>query len=308
MTEHAEPDECNALREFLLGLQDRICAGLEGVDGSARFREDRHEREGGGLSSPRVIEDGPVIERAAVNFSHTISDRLPAAASARRPELAGRAYQALSISLIVHPRNPYAPTSHANLRYFQATAATSAPVWWFGGGFDLTPYYGFEEDAVHWHRSAREACRACGQGEVHERLKTWCDEYFYLQHRREARGIGGLFFDDWTVDGFASSRALWQSIGEHFLDAYLPLLERRKDTPYGKREREFQLYRRGRYVEFNLIWDRGTLFGLQAGGRVESILASLPPRVAWRYDWQPEPDSPEAMLYTHFLPPRDWLG
>ena len=301
-------NDTGAIRAFLLGLQDRICARLEGVDGDAHFRTERRAREGGGISRPGVLEDGPVIERAAVNFSHTISDCLPGAASARRPELAGRAYQALSISLIVHPRNPYAPTGHANLRYFQATAENEAPVWWFGGGFDLTPYYGFEEDAVHWHRTAREACRACGQGEAYERLKTWCDEYFYLKHRREARGIGGLFFDDWTVGGFESSLALWRSIGEHFLAAYLPLLERRKDTPYGKRERDFQLYRRGRYVEFNLIWDRGTLFGLQSGARVESLLASLPPRVTWRYDWHPEPGSPEAMLYEHFLRPRNWLA
>jgi coproporphyrinogen III oxidase len=254
-----------------------------------------------------VLTGGPHIEQAAVNFSHTAGAALPAAASVRHPELAGAAYEAVSVSLIVHPRNPYAPTSHCNVRCFAASPAEGEPVWWFGGGFDLTPYYGFQEDAIHWHRTARDLCAPHGAS-VHARLKEACDAYFVLPHRGEARGIGGLFFDDWSEGGFDASFALLRSVGDGYLDAYLPILERRKSTPFGERERDFQLYRRGRYVEFNLAYDRGTRFGLQAGGRIESILASLPPVVHWRYDWQPEPGTPEAALYTDFLPPRDWLA
>ena len=291
------------VREWLLDLQDRITTALEEEDGAARFREERFEGERGGLARPRVLEDGPVLERAAVHFSHTSGAAMPAAASARRPELAGRSFEAVSVSLITHPRNPRAPTSHMNVRLFLAEKPGAAPVWWFGGGFDLTPYYGFEEDARHWHATAREACGP----ELYPRLKRWCDEYFHLRHRDEPRGIGGVFFDDWDEGGFEAALALTRSVAEHYLPAYLPILSRRKDLEYGQRERDFQLLRRGRYVEFNLVYDRGTLFGLQAGGRVESILASMPPLVAWKYDWEPEPGSEEARLYEEFLVPRDWL-
>ena len=246
-----------------------------------------------------------VIEKSAVHFSHTVGNALPAAATERRPELAGRGYEAASVSLIVHPRNPYVPTSHMNVRCFVAHG--DEPVWWFGGGFDLTPYYGFEEDALHWHRCARDACAPLGP-ESYPRLKKWCDEYFHLPHRNEPRGIGGLFFDDLDQGGFEHCFAFQRSVGDRYLAAYIPIVQRRKATPYGDREREFQLYRRGRYAEFNLLYDRGTRFGLQSGGRVESILASMPPLVAWRYDWLPEPGTPEARLYSEFLRPRDWLG
>jgi coproporphyrinogen III oxidase len=287
--------------------QDRICAALEAADGSARFREERFESPTGGLARPRVLAGGTVIEKTAVHFSHTLGKALPAAATERRPELAGRRYEAVSVSLIVHPRNPYVPTSHANVRFFLAHGDAGAePVWWFGGGFDLTPFYGFEEDAVHWHRVARDACAPLGP-DAHPRFKKWCDEYFFLPHRSEARGIGGLFFDDLDEGGFARCFAFWKSVGDAYVPAYVPIVERRKATPYGDRERAFQLYRRGRYVEFNLVYDRGTRFGLQSGGRAESILASLPPLVAWNYDWKPEPGSPEERLYTEFLPPRDWV-
>lgn len=291
------------IRGHLLDLQDRICAALESEDGEAVFAEERFESASGGLARPRVLEGGAVIEKSAVHFSHTIGKSLPAAATERRPDLAGRAYEAVSVSLIVHPRNPYVPTSHMNVRFFIAHGDT--PVWWFGGGFDLTPYYGFEEDAVQWHRTAREACEPFGP-EAYPRFKKWCDEYFFLPHRGEPRGVGGLFFDDLDEGGFAHCSAFWRSVGNHYLPAYLPIMERRKETPYGEREREFQLYRRGRYAEFNLVYDRGTRFGLQSGGRVESILASLPPLAAWKYDWKPEPGSPEERLYTDFLRPRDW--
>jgi coproporphyrinogen III oxidase len=297
--------EIAPVRAYLLDLQDRICAALEAEDGAARFREERIESPAGGLSRPRVLEGGDVIEKTAVHFSHTIGKALPAAATERRPELAGRGYEAVSVSLIVHPRNPYAPTSHANVRCFVAHG--DAPVWWFGGGFDLTPYYGFEEDAVHWHRCARDACAPLGKG-AYPRLKKWCDEYFHLPHRNEPRGIGGLFFDDLDEGGFERCFAFQRSVGDHYLAAYIPILARRKATPYGERERNFQLYRRGRYAEFNLFYDRGTRFGLQSGGRVESILASMPPLAAWRYDWHPEAGTPEAQLYETFLRPRDWLS
>lgn len=296
------------VRDELLALQERICEALEQQDGEARFLREEMERPGGGRSRPWVLSDGPVLERAAVNFTHTSGSQMPPAATQRRPELAGRSYQAVSVSLIVHPRNPCAPTTHANFRFFIAEAPDgSEPVWWFGGGFDLTPYYGFVEDAVHWHRSAHDACAPHGS-DVYPRMKKECDEYFFLPHRDEPRGIGGVFFDDLFEAGFADSHALWSDIANAFLPAYLPILERRRDTPHGEAERDFQLYRRGRYVEFNLLYDRGTRFGLQAGARVESVLASMPPLVAWRYDWTPEPGSREAELYSDFLRPRDWLA
>ncbi len=294
-----------AVRAYLLELQDRICAALERVDEGPGFAEQRIEPPGGGLARPRVLEGGAVIEKAAVNFSNTHGARLPPAASERRPELAGWPFEAASLSLIVHPRSPYAPTSHCNLRFFSVDADVPG-AWWFGGGFDLTPYYGFSDDAVHWHRSARDACAPFGDA-LYPRLKKACDDYFYLPHRGEPRGIGGLFFDDLDEGGFERAFGLVRSIGDHYLPAYLPILERRGRQPWGERERDFQLYRRGRYAEFNLIHDRGTRYGLQSGRRIESVLASMPPLAAWRYDWQPEPGSPEAELYERFLTPRDWL-
>lgn len=297
--------DIGAVRTYLTTLQDTICSALEAVDGEATFSRRVLPGERGGLARPRVLADGPVIEKAAVNFSHTVGVQLPAAASARRPELAGAAYEAVSVSLIVHPRNPYVPTTHANLRCFLARRDGAALDWWFGGGFDLTPYYGFEDDAVHWHRNARQACEPFGS-DVYPRLKAQCDTYFYLPHRKEPRGIGGLFFDDHRGDGFDDALALVRSIGDHFLSGYLPIIERRREHPWGERERQFQLLRRGRYVEFNLLHDRGTRFGLQASGRVESILASLPPLVRWEFDPTFEPGSPEEAL-ADFLQPRDWL-
>jgi len=290
-----------------LALQDSICAALEDEDGTARFREDAWERDGGGGGRTRVVEGGPVLEKAGVNFSHVRGDRLPPTASQRRPELEGRGFEAMGVSLIVHPRNPYAPTSHANLRFFIAEKEGEEPVWWFGGGFDLTPYYGFEEDAVHWHATAKAACDPFGDG-LYARFKKECDEYFFLPHRNEPRGVGGLFFDDFDEGGFVNAFALVRSVGDHYMPAYRPLLARRKDAEYGERQRDFQLYRRGRYVEFNLAYDRGTRFGLQSGGRIESILVSLPSEVRWRYDWSPEDGSEEAQLYEVFLKARDWVG
>ena len=292
---------------WLRGLQDDICRGLEACDGQARFREDAWTRPEGGGGRSRVLTDGAVFEQAGVNFSLVSGASLPPAASARRPELAGRRFRAMGVSLVVHPRNPYVPTSHANVRLFVAEAPGEKPIWWFGGGFDLTPYYGFDEDAVHWHRTARDACAPFGP-DVHGRYKQWCDEYFHIRHRGEQRGVGGLFFDDLNEWGFARCREFTQAVGSHYLPAYLPIVERRKGTPFGERERDFQLYRRGRYVEFNLVYDRGTVFGLQTGGRTESILMSLPPLVKWRYNWQPEAGSPEAELYTRYITPRDWLA
>jgi coproporphyrinogen III oxidase len=303
----SEPASAAPVRAYLLTLQDRICAALEAEEGpGARFREERFEAPGGGLARPRVLEDGAVVEKSAVHFTHTRGARLPAAASERRPELAGRRYEAVSVSLIVHPRNPYAPTSHMNVRFFRV----EPDAWWFGGGFDLTPFYGFEEDCRAWHRAARDACLVLGPS-AWPRFKKWCDEYFYLPHRGEPRGIGGIFFDDLDEGGFERCFAFARAVGEHYLAAYPPILRRRRDTPYGAREREFQLHRRSRYVEFNLVYDRGTRFGLESAargaGRVESILASLPPLVAWRHGFRPAPGTPEARLYTDFLPPRDWL-
>jgi coproporphyrinogen III oxidase len=294
------------IEKYLLDLQDRICAALEQEDGSARFREDRWQRTEGGGGVSRVIENGAVFEKGGVNFSRVHGAGMPAAATAHRPELAGRSFQALGVSLVMHPLNPYAPTSHANVRFFLAEKAGADPVWWFGGGYDLTPYYGFEEDCMHWHRTARDACSAFGE-DVYARFKKWCDEYFFLKHRNEPRGIGGLFFDDLNAWGFERCFEFMRAIGDSYITAYLPILRRRKNAPCGEREREFQLYRRGRYVEFNLVYDRGTLFGLQSGGRTESILMSLPPRVAWRYNWEPEPGTPEARLYSDFLKPRNWV-
>lgn len=302
----SRPDPA-VVRRYLLDLQEGICDALVRLDGRAAFREDVHEENDGRLARPRVLEGGAAIEKAAVNFSHSLGDHLPPAATERRPDLAGLGFQAVSLSLIVHPRNPYAPTSHANLRFFVAGLDSREPMWWFGGGFDLTPYYGFEEDAVHWHEQARAACAPLGP-DAYPRFKAWCDRYFFLPHRDEARGIGGLFFDDLNREGFAKSFAFVQSVGDHYLPAYLPILERRKDMPFGDRERAFQLYRRGRYVEFNLLYDRGTRYGLQSGRRVESVLASLPPEVRWRYRYEPEEGSPEAALVERFLRPRDWLA
>jgi coproporphyrinogen III oxidase len=301
-----QPDTA-AVKAYLLDLQDRLCAALAGEDGGPGFREDAWDRPEGGGGRTRVLEDGPVLEKAGVNFSHVTGRALPPSATAQRPELAGRGFEALGVSLVIHPRNPYVPTSHANVRFFIAQKPGEAPVWWFGGGFDLTPYYGFREDAVHWHRTAQAACAPFGE-DVHPRYKRWCDEYFYLRHRNEPRGVGGLFYDDLNEGGFARCFALTRSVADHYLPAYLPIVQRRKALPYGEREVAFQRYRRGRYVEFNLVYDRGTLFGLQSGGRTESILMSLPPQVAWRYDWRPEPGTPEAELYEVFLTPRDWLG
>lgn len=301
-----QPDT-QAVKDYLLDLQDRICAALEGLDGVARFRADAWERPGGGGGRTRVLADGGLFEQGGINFSHVHGERLPPSASAGRPELAGRGFQAMGVSLVVHPENPYVPTSHMNVRFFIAEREGAEPVWWFGGGFDLTPYYGFDEDAVHWHRTALAACAPFGK-DVYPRYKQWCDEYFFLKHRGEPRGIGGLFFDDLNAGGFAESFSLMRSVGDHYLPAYLPIAEGRRAMAYGERERAFQKYRRGRYVEFNLVYDRGTLFGLQSGGRTESILMSLPPEVSWRYDWHPEPGSPEARLYERYLKARDWLA
>jgi len=299
--------DASAVKNYLLQLQDTICAALETEDGGSRFREDSWSREGGGGGRSRVLEDGVVFEKAGINFSHVYGEGLPPSATAHRPELAGRTFQAMGVSLVIHPHNPYVPTSHANVRFFIAEKAGADPVWWFGGGFDLTPYYGFDEDCIHWHQVAREACQPFGDN-VYARYKQWCDEYFFLKHRNEPRGIGGLFFDDLNQGGFDQCFAFMRSVGDHYVPAYLPIVARRKASEYGERERDFQLYRRGRYVEFNLVYDRGTLFGLQSGGRTESILMSLPPLVKWRYDWRPETGTPEARLYDRYLQPSDWLG
>ncbi|AJI94299.1 coproporphyrinogen III oxidase family protein [Yersinia ruckeri] len=298
--------DINIIKTFLLSLQDDICAKLAQADGQASFTEQQWEREEGGGGRSRVMVNGAVFEQAGVNFSHVSGATLPASATAHRPELTGRSFQALGVSLVIHPLNPYIPTSHANVRFFIAEKPGEQPVWWFGGGFDLTPYYGFEEDAVHWHQTAKNLCQPFGD-DLYGQYKKWCDEYFYIKHRQEARGIGGLFFDDVNTPDFATCFAFIQAVGKGFSTAYLPIVERRKQLAWGERERQFQLYRRGRYVEFNLVWDRGTLFGLQTGGRTESILMSLPPLVRWEYDYQPEAGSPEAALYSDFLPVREWV-
>ena len=295
------------VKQYLLALQDRICEELAAEDGGANFVEDAWERPGGGGGRSRVISNGAVFEQGGVNFSHVFGDTLPPSATAQRPELAGRSFQAMGVSLVIHPHNPLIPTSHANVRFFVAEKPGEAPVWWFGGGFDLTPYYGFEEDCTEWHQNAQAACQQFGE-EVYPRYKQWCDDYFFIKHRNEPRGIGGLFFDDLNEWGFEKTFAFMRSVGDHYIKAYRPIVNRRKTLAFTETQRDFQLYRRGRYVEFNLVYDRGTLFGLQSGGRTESILMSLPPLVKWRYDWQPEAGSAEAKLYTDFLRPRDWLA
>ncbi len=306
MAAASAPDP-SAVHAYLADLQDRICRELEREDGRARFRREELPGPGGGLARPRALEDGEVVEKAAVHFTHARGPGLPPAATERRPELAGAPFEAVSLSMIVHPTNPYVPTTHMNLRCFVASPPGSEPVWWCGGGFDLTPTYGFLEDAVHWHRTARDACAPFG-ADAYPRFKAWCDEYFALPHRGETRGVGGLFFDDLVLDDFETTFAFLRSVGDHFLPAYLPLVQRRRAMTFGERQRDFQLLRRGRYVEFNLVYDRGTRYGLQSGRRVESVLASMPPLVRWAYDWQPEPGSPEAELGETFLKPRDWLA
>ena len=293
------------VKNYLLGLQDSICEDLQTLEPAARFQEDSWEREEGGGGRSRVIADGDVFEKGGVNFSHVYGEQLPPSATAARPELAGRSFEAMGVSLVIHPLNPYVPTSHANVRFFIAEKEGEAPVWWFGGGYDLTPYYGNEDDCREWHLTAKAACEPFGE-EIYPRFKQWCDDYFYLKHRDEPRGVGGLFFDDFNELGFDQSFAFMRSVGNSYTAAYVPIVERRREMSWGQRERDFQLYRRGRYVEFNLVFDRGTLFGLQTGGRTESILMSLPPLVSWQYNWQPEPGSAEAELYENFLTPRDW--
>lgn len=293
------------VKDYLLALQEDICSQLEAEDGEGRFIRDEWQRPAGGGGLTRVLEGGRVIEKGGVNFSHVYGENLPPSASAHRPELAGRSFQALGVSLVIHPRNPYAPTSHMNVRLFVAEQAGKAPVWWFGGGYDLTPYYGFEEDIIAWHQRARAACLPFGES-LYPRFKQWCDDYFFLKHRNEARGVGGLFFDDFNELDFARSFDFMRSVGSSYIKAYRPILARRKNLPYGERERKFQLLRRGRYVEFNLVYDRGTLFGLQSGGRTESILMSLPAEVSWQYNWLPEAGSPEARLTDYFLQAQNW--
>jgi len=294
------------VKTYLLDLQERLCTALAAEDGGC-FREDAWDRPEGGGGRSRVLEHGRLFEKGGVNFSHVFGERLPPSATAARPELVGRSFHAVGVSWVLHPQNPHVPTSHGNVRFFFAEKAGEDPVWWFGGGFDLTPFYPVHEDVVHWHRVAREACAPFGQ-DVYPRYKAWCDDYFYLKHRDETRGVGGLFFDDLNEGEFAQCFAFQRAVGDAFLAAYLPIVRRRRGTPWSERERDFQLYRRGRYVEFNLVWDRGTLFGLQSGGRSESILMSMPPLARWEYDWHPAPDSPEARLYADYLRPRDWLG
>jgi coproporphyrinogen III oxidase len=299
--------QCLAVIDYLHDLHDRITAGLEALEPAARFRRDRWDRPAGGGGESRVLHGGAVFEQAGINFSHVVGTELPPSASAHRPELAGAPWVAAGISLVIHPLNPHVPTTHANVRFFTAYPAHQAPVWWFGGGFDLTPYYPYDEDVLHWHRTAAAACAPFGD-DVYVAHKAWCDRYFFLKHRNETRGVGGLFFDDLNAWGFERCFGYQRSVGDHFLTGYLPIVERRRHLPASERERQFQLYRRGRYVEFNLVYDRGTLFGLQSAGRTESILMSLPPLVRWEYDWHPEAGSPEERLYRDFLRPRDWLA
>jgi coproporphyrinogen III oxidase len=298
-------NELDQVKDYLQSLQQRIIAELEQLDGKAIFRRDAWDRPGGGGGLSCVLSNGGVFEQAGVGFSHVFGAELPPSASRTRPELAGSSFQAVGVSLVIHPHNPYVPTTHANFRFFSAGDG-AASAWWFGGGFDLTPYYAFEEDVIHWHTTAKAACDPFG-AELYARYKKSCDDYFYLKHRNETRGVGGIFFDDVNAAGFERSFEFLQATGDSFLPAYRPIVKKRRGHPYGERQREFQLYRRGRYVEFNLIYDRGTIFGLQSGGRTESILMSLPPRVRWEYNWQPEAGSAEAKLYSDFLRPRDWL-
>lgn len=300
--------DVNAVKKYLLSLQNSICDGLTNEDGKENFIVDEWQREiGGGGGLTRVLTNGNVFEQAGVNFSHVTGGQLPASATAHRPELEGREFEAMGVSLVIHPKNPNIPTSHANVRFFIATKEGEAPVWWFGGGFDLTPYYGIKEDCIHWHQTAAKACAGFGD-DVHEKYKKWCDDYFYIKHRNEQRGIGGLFFDDLNEGGFDHCFSFMRSVGDHYLEAYQPIVQRRKNMEYTQAQREFQLYRRGRYVEFNLVYDRGTLFGLQTGGRTESILMSLPPVVHFKYDWKPVSGTPEAELYDYYLQPKDWLA
>lgn len=305
VTSVSSSDRTLAVRRYLEELHDRITAAVEGID-SIQFRRDGWVRPDGGGGETRVLSGGIVFERAGVSFSHVFGGRLPTAASNQRPELADASFEAMGLSLVFHPHNPFVPTTHCNVRFLTASPPNAPAVWWFGGGFDLTPYYPFEDDVLHWHRTARAACTGFGP-DLYEKYKAWCDRYFFLPHRNETRGVGGLFFDDHNEGGFDHSFGFMRSVGDHFLDAYLPILKRRMDMPWGEREREFQLYRRGRYVEFNLVCDRGTMFGLQSRGRTESILMSLPPLVRWDYDWHPEPGSPESRLYAEFLRPRAYL-
>lgn len=305
---HALPENTiDLVKSYLLQLQHDLCSEFELLDGKGRFHQDTWTRPEGGGGISRVLEHGALFEKAGINFSHVTGSNLPPSATAHRPELAGRQYHALGVSLVIHPDNPYIPTTHANVRFFMALKENATPVWWFGGGFDLTPYYGFEDDCQHWHEQAFNACKPFGDT-LYSRFKTWCDEYFFIKHRQEARGIGGLFFDDFNELGFDASFGFMKSVGHHFIRGYAPIVKRRQSTPFGVREKDFQLYRRGRYVEFNLVYDRGTLFGLQSGGRTESILMSLPPEVTWSYNWQPENGTPEDDLYTKFLPAKDWLN
>jgi coproporphyrinogen III oxidase len=301
------PPNSTAVIAYLRELHNRISVSIEAVDGKAKFQRDAWQRPGGGGGESRVMKEGAIFEQAGIGFSHVMGDQLPPSATAQRPEMAGANWEGMGISLVFHPRNPYVPTTHANVRFFIARKPGVAPAWWFGGGFDLTPFYPFDADIVHWHRVAQQACTPFG-ADVYARYKDWCDRYFFLKHRNETRGVGGLFFDDLHEWGFDQCFAFQRSVGDKFLDAYLPIVELRKDLPYGERERQFQLYRRGRYVEFNLVYDRGTLFGLQSNGRTESILMSMPPLVRWEYNWQPSADSPEEKLYKNYLHPRDWLG
>ncbi len=299
--------DISRIKLFFLDLQEHICQKIAQLDGKASFVEQVWTRAEGGGGRSRVLKQGAIFEQAGINFSHVSGAQLPASATAHRPELAGRSYQAMGVSLVIHPLNPYIPTTHANVRFFVAEKEGETPVWWFGGGFDLTPFYGFDEDVIHWHRVAQQTCAPYG-AQVYSQYKHWCDEYFFLKHRNEPRGVGGLFFDDLNQPDFATSFQFTQDVGNAFLDAYAPIVERRRHLPWGEREREFQLYRRGRYVEFNLVWDRGTLFGLQSGGRTESILMSMPPLVRWEYDYSPEAGSEEERLYTHFLvAKKDWI-
>jgi len=298
--------DINKIKEYLLALQDRISEKLMSIDADLELTEDSWQREAGGGGRSRVMRRGKIFEQGGINFSHVFGENLPLSAMAHRPELAGRSFQAMGDSLVIHPLNPYVPTTHMNVRFFIAEKADEDPICWFGGGFDLTPYYGFKEDAKYWHQTAKQACDPYGD-EVYEKYKKWCDDYFYLKHRQEPRGIGGIFFDDLNEWGFEKSFSFMQSVGDHFLDAYIPIVEKRKNIEYGQQERDFQLYRRSRYVEFNLLQDRGTLFGIQSKGRVESILMSMPPLVKWSYDWAPEKNSLESKLYDSFLIKKDWV-
>lgn len=306
-TPHLPTNATDKVKDYLLTLQQTICQEIETLDGQGHFIQDNWTRLLGGGGFSCVLEKGNVFAKAGVNFSHVTGDSLPPSATINRPEITGRRFTALGVSLVLHPDNPYIPTTHANVRFFIAEKDGAEPIWWFGGGFDLTPYYGFTEDCIHWHQTAKDACQPFGE-EIYPHFKTWCDDYFYIKHRKEARGVGGLFFDDFNSEGFDHSFSLTKSIGDHFLKAYIPIVKRRQNTPFSQREKTFQLYRRGRYVEFNLVYDRGTLFGLQSQGRTESILMSLPPEVHWNYNWQPEKDSPEEALYKDYLIARDWLA